>query len=134
MTNEKESPYQWVRNRDGYRTLLRTKHPRLAIEVQDEADEKQIADALRKAAEFLLKGDRKSQMQPVQRSAYRKNGELYAMDMFAEGLEEKDYKFAGDICDEECGTDCGFFRIGMCPYVTKTTANGERIKVNEYMK
>ena len=58
MTNEKESPYQWVRNRDGYRTLLRTKHPRLAIEVQDEADGKQIADALRKAAEFVLKGER----------------------------------------------------------------------------
>ena len=58
MTNEKESPYQWVRNRDGYRTLLRTKHPRLAIEVQDEADGKQIADALRKAAEFVLKGGR----------------------------------------------------------------------------
>ena len=57
MTNSKQSPYQWVANRDGYRTLLRTKHPRLAIEVQDDADEKQIADALKKAAEFLMKGD-----------------------------------------------------------------------------
>ena len=57
-TTSKESPYQWVRNRDGYRTLLRTKHPRLAIEVQDEADEKQIADALKKAAEFVMKESR----------------------------------------------------------------------------
>ena len=54
MTNSKQSPYQWVTNREGYRTLLRTKHPRLAIEVQDDADEKQIADALKKAAEFLM--------------------------------------------------------------------------------
>ena len=58
MDERKESTYQWVRNRDGYRTLLRTKHPRLAIEVQDEADEKQMADALKKAAEFVLKGGR----------------------------------------------------------------------------
>lgn len=56
-TSSKESPYQWVTNRDGYRTLLRTKHPRLAIEVQDDADGKQIADALKKAAEFVMKGD-----------------------------------------------------------------------------
>ena len=52
----KESPFQWVINRDGYRTLLRTKHPRLAIEVQDESDGKQIADALKKAAEVVMKG------------------------------------------------------------------------------
>lgn len=58
MDVTKESPYQWVTNRDGYRTLLRTKHPRLAIEVQDEAYEKQIADALKKAAEFLMKENR----------------------------------------------------------------------------
>jgi hypothetical protein len=58
MTNSKQSPYQWVTNHDGYRTLLRTKHPRLAIEVQDDADEKQIADALKKAAEFLMKENR----------------------------------------------------------------------------
>lgn len=56
-TTSKESPYQWVKNRDGYRTLLRTKHPRLAIEVQNDADGKQIADALKKAAEFVMKGD-----------------------------------------------------------------------------
>ena len=54
----KEPTYQWVRNRDGYRTLLRIKHPRFAIEVQDEADEKQIADALKKAAEFVMKESR----------------------------------------------------------------------------
>ena len=57
MDVTKESPYQWVTNRDGYRTLLRIKHPRLAIEVQDDADDKQIADALKKAAEFVMKGD-----------------------------------------------------------------------------
>lgn len=56
-TSSKESPYQWVTNRDGYRTLLRTKHPRIAIEVQDDADDKQLSDALKKAAEFVMKGD-----------------------------------------------------------------------------
>ena len=58
MDVTKESPYQWVINRDGFRTLLRNKHPRLAIEVQDDADEKQIADALKKAAEFVVKEGR----------------------------------------------------------------------------
>ena len=53
---ENQSPYEWVKNREGYTVLLRTKHPRLAIEVQDEVDGKQLADALRKAAEFVLKG------------------------------------------------------------------------------
>ena len=57
MDVTKESPYQWVTNRDGYRMLLRIKHPRFAIEVQDDADGKQIADALKKAAEFVVKGD-----------------------------------------------------------------------------
>lgn len=61
MMNSKESPYQWAKNRDGYPVLLRTKHPRLAIEVQDEVDGKQLADALRKAAEFVLKGHLKEQ-------------------------------------------------------------------------
>lgn len=56
VNGRKPSPYEWVTNREGYRVLLRTKHPRLAIEVQDEADSKQIADALKKATEFLLKG------------------------------------------------------------------------------
>ena len=58
MMNTKESPYQWVRSREGYNVLLRTKYPRFAVEVQDEADARQIADALKKAAEFLLKGNR----------------------------------------------------------------------------
>lgn len=58
---EKQSPYQWVKNRDGYLVLLRTKHPRLAIEVQDEVDGKQLADAIRKASEFVLKGHLKEQ-------------------------------------------------------------------------
>ena len=58
MDVTKESPYQWVINSDGDRTLLRTKHPRFAIEVQDEADGKQIADALKKAAEFVIKESR----------------------------------------------------------------------------
>ena len=53
---EKKHPYQWVRSREGYQVLLRVKHPRLAIEVQDEAEARQIADALRKAAEFVVKG------------------------------------------------------------------------------
>ena len=53
---ENQSPYEWVKNREGYTVLLRTKHPRLAIEVQDEVDGKQLADVLRKAAEFVLKG------------------------------------------------------------------------------
>lgn len=56
MMEENQSPYQWAKNREGYTVLLRTKHPRLAIEVQDDVDDKQLADALRKAAEFVLKG------------------------------------------------------------------------------
>lgn len=52
----KTSPYQWATNREGYTVLIRTKHPRFAIEVQDEAEGKQLADALRKAAEFVVKG------------------------------------------------------------------------------
>lgn len=56
MMEENQSPYQWVKNREEYTVLLRTKRPRLAIEVQDDVDDKQLADALRKAAEFVLKG------------------------------------------------------------------------------
>ena len=55
MNDDKQSPYEWAKNRDGYPVLLRTKHPRLAIEVQDEVDGKQLADALKKAAEFVMK-------------------------------------------------------------------------------
>ena len=61
MNDDKKSPYEWAKNRDGYPVLLRTKHPRLAIEVQDEVDGKLLADALRKAAEFVLKGHLKEQ-------------------------------------------------------------------------
>lgn len=59
MDASKESPYQWATNRDGYRTLIRSKYPRFAIEVQDDADDRQLADALRKAAEFVLKRSQK---------------------------------------------------------------------------
>lgn len=59
MTDTNGSPYQWATNREGYRTLIRNKHPRFAIEVQDDADDKQLADALRKAAEFVLKRSQK---------------------------------------------------------------------------
>ena len=52
----KPSPYQWGTYREGYTVLIRTTHPRFAIEVQDEAESKQLADALRKAAEFVVKG------------------------------------------------------------------------------
>lgn len=62
MVNEtNQAPYQWAKNRDGYTVLLRTKRPRFAIEVQDEVDGKQLVDALRKAAEFVLKGHLKEQ-------------------------------------------------------------------------
>jgi len=55
MNDDKQSPYEWAKNREGYTVLLRTKHPRLAIEVQDEVEDKQLADALKKAAEFVMK-------------------------------------------------------------------------------
>lgn len=64
VSEESQSPYQWVKSREGHTVLLRTKHPRLAIEVQDEADEKKLADALRKAAEFVLKGERIEKPKP----------------------------------------------------------------------
>lgn len=56
MEQKQNKPYQWAKNRDGYLVLIRTKHPRFVIEVQDEADNRQLADALRKAAEFVTKG------------------------------------------------------------------------------
>ena len=58
MVNIKEPAYEWVKSREGYRVLIRNKHPRIAIEVQDEGDNKELADALRKAAEFIVKGGR----------------------------------------------------------------------------
>lgn len=56
---ENQSAYQWAVNREGYRVLIRGKHPRIVVEVPDETDDKQLADALRKAAEFVLKGNLK---------------------------------------------------------------------------
>lgn len=56
QNKNKQPAYQWGRNRDGYPVLIRTKHPRFAIEVQDDAENRQLADALRKAAEFVVKG------------------------------------------------------------------------------
>ena len=49
--------YQWAVNREGYRVLIRNKHPRIVVEVPDDTDNKQLADALKKAAEFVLKGN-----------------------------------------------------------------------------
>lgn len=53
---ENQSAYQWAVNREGYRVLIRNKHPRIVVEVPDDTDDKQLADALKKAAEFVLKG------------------------------------------------------------------------------
>lgn len=131
MDDTGQSPYQWVKNREGYKVLLRTKYPRFAVEIQDDADDKQIADALKKAAEFLLKGKRKQQSEPLQRVAYLYHGGLHAMDVFDERLNDGGYRFVGDICDEECDDGCSFFCSGSCPFVPMRTADGERIKVHE---
>ena len=56
MQEQKDSPYKWsTYNEERKHMLLRTKFPRLTITLEDDADEKQVADALKKAAEFLLK-------------------------------------------------------------------------------
>lgn len=56
IMNPKDSPYKWsTYNEERKYMLLRTKFPRLTITLEDDADEKQVADALKKAAEFLLK-------------------------------------------------------------------------------
>ena len=57
MPNVQDVTHQWMPGDDDCQVLLRTKFPRLIIEVHDEADRKQIADALRKSAEFVLKGN-----------------------------------------------------------------------------
>lgn len=62
MNDDKQSPYEWAKNREGYPVLLRTKYPRFAIEVQDEVEDKQLADALKKAAEFVMKRHLKEQL------------------------------------------------------------------------
>lgn len=92
MTQEsKESPYKWVRHRkDDKLALIRTKYPRLAIVLEEEADEKQVADALKKAAEFLVKGSRTEQIQSEAMAQYRSmrmaNGErVKAMEYINKG-------------------------------------------------
>lgn len=131
MMEEKQSPYQWVKNRDGYPVLLRTKHPRLAIEVQDEADDKQLADALRKAAEFVLKGERIVKEEPREpRCVVRRRGELYAVEIGQLYLSD-DGNIVGEICDDECDTSCLHYRQGTCPFRNMRMADGEKVRVRE---
>lgn len=128
---EKQSPYQWVKNRDGYPVLLRTKHPRLAIEVQDEADEKQLADALRKAAEFVLKGEWIVKEEPREpRCVVRRKGELYAVEIGQLYLSD-DGNIVGEVCDDECDTSCMHYRQGTCPFRNMRMADGEKVRVRE---
>lgn len=130
MVNEtSQSPYQWAKNRDGYPVLLRTKHPRLAIEVQDEVDGKQLADVLRKAAEFVLKGERIEKPKPQeQRYVVRRNGQLYAVEMSELTLSDEG-KVVGEICDDECDTSCMHYRTGTCPFNNMRMTDGERVRV-----
>lgn len=133
MVKMKESPYQWVRNRDGYRTLLRTKHPRLAIEVQGEADEKQIADALKKAAEFLMKGGRKETDDSLLRFAVRLNDSLYAVgfkDLHSYQLDGGEV--LGEICDKKECDKCDFHYRGICLNNYMRMSDGERVIVKTY--
>ena len=132
MTQDsKEAPYRWsTYNAERKYMLLRTKFPRLTITLEDDADEKQVADALKKAAEFLLKGDRVSQKNPIYRGAYRKNGQLYAIDM-DDHKARKGMEFAGEICDEVCDATCNHYLYGMCPYVSTRMADGELVKFYE---
>ena len=126
---EKQFPYQWAKNRDGYPVLLRTKYPRLAIEVQDEVDGKQLADALRKAAEFVMKGERIERPKPQeQRYVVRRNGQLYAVEMSELTLSEEG-KVVGEICDDKCDTSCLHYRQGTCPFWSVRLTDGERVKV-----
>ena len=126
---ENQSPYEWVKNREGYTVLLRTKHPRLAIEVQDDVDDKQLADALRKAAEFVLKGERIEKPKPQeQRYVVRRNGQLYAVEMSELTLSDEG-NVIGEICDDECDTSCMHYRQGTCPFWSVRVTDGERVKV-----
>ena len=131
MMENNQSPYQWVKNRDGYPVLLRTKHPRLAIEVQDEAEEKQLADALRKAAEFVLKGERIEKPKWAEsRYAVRRKGELYAVELSKLTLSDED-NIVGEIGDDECDTSCMHYRQGTCPFRRMRMADGELVRVKE---
>lgn len=126
---EKQSPYQWAKNRDGYPVLLRTKHPRLAIEVQDEVDSKQLADALRKATEFVLKGERIEKPKPQeQRYVVRRNGQMYAVEMSELTLSDEG-NVVGEICDDKCDTSCMHYRTGTCPFNNMRMTGGERVRV-----
>ena len=130
MDVTKESPYQWVTNRDGYRTLLRTKHPRLAIEVQDDADCKQIADALKKAAEFVVKGDRKEKGETPLRFAVELREELYAVeDEKLHSYRLMGGKVLGEICDKKECDKCSFHYRGICLNNYMRMLDGERVIV-----
>ena len=129
----KESPYQWVTNRDGYRTLLRTKHPRFAIEVQDDADDKQIADALKKAAEFVMKGDRKEKGETPLRFAVEIREELYAVeDEKLHSYRLMGGKVLGEICDKKECDKCCFHYRGICLNNYMRMSDGERVIVKKY--
>lgn len=79
LKGQNNFPYQWATNRDGYRVLIRNKHPRIVVEVSDGTDEKQLSDALRKAAEFVLKGERIEKPKTETRCVVRRNGKLLAV-------------------------------------------------------
>lgn len=123
-----ESPYEWATNRDGYRVLLRNKHPRIVVEVPDGTDDKQLADALRKAAEFVLKGERAVKPKTEERCVVRRNGKLLALETGKLILADNG-NIIGDICDDECGSDCMHFCNGTCPFGYMTMTDGERVRV-----
>ena len=132
MSEQKESPYKWsTHNPERKCMLIRDKFPRLTITLEDDADEKQVADALKKAAEFLLKGDRRAQKSPLFRNVYRKNGELFAIDVNGHASNEG-MEFVGEVCDEVCDTSCNHYCYGTCPFVTTRMADGEKVKIHEY--
>ena len=132
MQEQKESPYKWsTHNPERKYMLIRDKFPRLTITLEDDADEKQVADALKKAAEFLLKGDRRAQKSPLFRNVYRKNGELFAIDVNGHASNEG-MEFVGEVCDEVCDTSCNHYCYGTCPFVTTRMADGEKVKLHEY--
>ena len=132
MQEQKESPYKWsTYNSDRKYMLIRDKFPRLTITLEDDADEKQVADAQKKAAEFLLKGDWRAQKNPLFRSVYRKDGELFAIDVNDHAVKDG-MEFVGEVCDEVCDTSCNHYCYGTCPFVTTRMANGEKVKLHEY--
>ena len=132
MQEQKDSPYKWsTYNEERKYMLIRTKFPRLTITLEDDADEKQVADALKKAAEFLLKGGRAAQRNPLYRNVYRKNGELFAIDVNDHKAQEG-MEFVGEVCEEECDTSCFHYCHGTCPYVSTRMADGELVKLHDY--